>query len=282
MSVVTQALLVLRPKQWTKNFLMFVAPFAAGVNIASDFLLLAIGFATFSIASSIGYVVNDLNDIEIDRVHPTKVKRPFASGILSIRSGYLLLILLSLMLLSITFLLPSEFNLILCVYLINTFVYTKFIKIIPVVELFAVAFGFILRMISGALLLDLAISEWFLLVGGFGALYVVCAKRLAEFKMRETRVVRQVVSQYTEEFLHSSITASVSVSSMAYCLWAFNHESHSIWFQLSVIPFVIALFRYRWLSESTVVEIPEDVILGDKTLVILAFGLLTTLMIAIY
>jgi decaprenyl-phosphate phosphoribosyltransferase len=137
-------------------------------------------------------------------------------------------------------------------------------------------------MISGALLLDLAISEWFLLVGGFGALYVVCAKRLAEFKMRETRVVRQVVSQYTEEFLHSSITASVSVSSMAYCLWAFNHESHSIWFQLSVIPFVIALFRYRWLSESTVVEIPEDVILGDKTLVILAFGLLTTLMIAIY
>ena len=272
----------LRPKQWVKNLLLFVAPFAAGARINSEYLTLLLGFFAFSIASSIGYIINDINDVEIDRMHPKKRSRPFASGALEIKSGFLLIISLLPFLIFAILKLPNAFNLVLFLYMLNTLLYTKFLKRIAVVEMFSVAFGFVLRLIAGALVMGLGISEWFLIVGGFGALFIVSSKRLAELKQIDTREVRKVVREYSAEFLTSSTSISVAVTLTAYCFWAFNQTLDPFWFQISVIPFVMGLFRYQWLSERLIVETPEDAILSDKPLMSLSLSLVLVLGIGIY
>ena len=281
-TILKSSISALRPKQWVKNLLLFVAPFAAGTQINSDFLLLLLGVLAFSIASSIGYIINDINDIEIDRIHPKKSSRPIASGTLEIKSGYLLIISLLLVLPFAVLNLPNAFKLVLLIYMLNTLIYTKFLKRIAVVELFSVAFGFVLRLIAGALVMGLEISEWFLIVGGFGALFIVSSKRLAELRQIDTREVRKVVREYSAEFLTSSTSISIAVSLTAYCLWAFNQTLDPFWYQISVIPFVMGFFRYQWLSERLIVETPEDAILSDKPLISLFLSLVLVLGIGIY
>jgi decaprenyl-phosphate phosphoribosyltransferase len=272
----------LRPKQWTKNFLLFVAPFAASVQFSSDLWYLFLGFLAFCAASSIGYVWNDLNDISIDRLHPKKSLRPFAAGVLSFRTGIKLIVVLTVLLFLLVLNLRPEFMVVVMIYLFNTFLYTTFFKTIPVIEMFSVAFGFILRLISGALVMGLEISEWFLIVGGFGALFVVSAKRLAEFKQAESRPVRKVINEYTSEFLYSITSISVAVSVTAYCIWAFTQERNPFWYQISVLPFVMGFFRYRWISEKINVEVPEDAILKDRSLLSLSACLILSLTVAIF
>ncbi len=274
--------LALRPKQWVKNLLLFVAPFAAGGTTTREVIFSIIGFWAFSIASSIGYILNDLSDIENDRNHPKKKSRPFASGILSVRLGFLIVGVLLLVLLAFLSQLPHLFTLVVIIYILNTLIYTRFLKHLPVLEMFAVAFGFVLRLIAGAVVVDLAISEWFLLVGGFGALFVVAEKRLAEKKQAGSQDVRQVVKVYTPEFLYSSTAISVAVCVTSYCFWAFRQSINPFWFQMSVIPFVMALFQYRWISERDGIEAPEDAILRNVPLLILAFLCVITLTLGIY
>jgi decaprenyl-phosphate phosphoribosyltransferase len=281
-STLRASVLSLRPKQWVKNLLLFVAPFAAGGTTTREVFFSIIGFWAFSMASSIGYILNDLNDIENDRNHPKKKSRPFASGILSVQLGFLIVGILLLVLLAFLSQLPHLFTLVVIVYILNTLIYTRFLKHLPVLEMFAVAFGFVLRLIAGAVVVDLAISEWFLLVGGFGALFVVAEKRLAEKKQAGSRDVRQVVKVYTPEFLYSSTAISVAVCVTSYCFWAFRQSINPFWFQMSVIPFVMALFQYRWMSERDGIEAPEDAILRDVPLLILAFLCVITLTLGIY
>ena len=271
----------LRPKQWTKNLLLFVAPFAAD-DWGENFLHSALGFLSFCLAASVGYILNDINDLEHDKRHPKKRFRPFASGALSVRSGASLsifcLIILGFLLLN----LPSKFNFILIFYMLNTFLYTKFIKNIPVIELFSVTFGFILRLVAGGLVIEVPISKWFLIVGGFGALFLVSSKRLAERRLYNSDNTRKVIDKYSLEFLHSSTSISGAVAVIGYCLWAFGQPIQRFWFELSVIPLVMGLFRYNWMAQGEVVEAPEDAIWGDATLRVLGAGLLLTLTVAIY
>jgi decaprenyl-phosphate phosphoribosyltransferase len=227
-------------------------------------------------------VWNDLNDIAIDKLHPKKSLRPFAAGVLSFRTGIKLIVVLTAFLLLLVLNLQPEFVVVVTIYLFNTFLYTIFFKTIPVIEMFSVAFGFILRLISGALVMGLEISEWFLIVGGFGALFVVSVKRLAEFKQADSRPVRKVINDYTSEFLYSIISVSVAVSVTTYCIWAFTQERNPFWYQISVLPFVMGFFRYRWMSEKTIVEVPEDAILKDRSLLSLSACLILSLTIAIF
>jgi decaprenyl-phosphate phosphoribosyltransferase len=272
----------LRPKQWIKNFLLFVAPFTAGFEITSQFNLVILGFFCFCAAASLGYVINDLSDIEIDRLHPIKTQRPFASGALSVFSGWVIIFLLCCFLLLCVIHLPGKFSAVLCVYILNTILYTKFLKYIPVLEMFTVAFGFILRLIAGAVVIDLEASAWLLIVGGFGSLFIVGAKRLAEFNQKDFREVRLVLKEYTSDFLESVITFSMAICTTGYALWAFSDLNNLFLYQLSLIPFTMVLFRYKWLSEVSNVEAPEDVFFRDRTLLMTGLLLFTLLSFAIY
>ncbi len=281
-SKLSDGIKALRPKQWLKNVLLFVAPFSAGLNSNFDLLKINLGFFAFCLASSIGYIANDLNDLDIDRKHPIKKERPFASGKLSIEFAVFLISMLAVALVFILVLLPKLFGIIVCVYLVNTFIYSKFFKNVPVLEMFLVAFGFVLRLVAGALVLELYISEWFLIVGGFGALFIVCNKRLAELREKENRIVRRVLDEYSFEFLRSSANVCLAVCISSYCLWAFNQSTGEIWYQISVIPFVLAFYRFMWMAEKRSVEAPEDAIVGDGYLRIISIFLIAFLVIAIY
>ncbi len=272
----------LRPKQWTKNVLVLVAPFAAGVNTFSQLRISVFAFVAFSAASSIGYLVNDLNDIEIDRGHPKKGKRPFASGALSPRFGYLMIGLLLVFLVLLLLAFTPKFALVVYLYLFNSVLYTKFFKSYPVLEMFLVAVGFVLRLIAGALALNLALSEWFLIVGGFGALYIVSIKRLAELKQENLREVRKVINSYSSDFLNFVAYSSSSVTLTSYCLWAFDQVSKPFWYQISVLPFMIALFRFGWISDRKSIEVPEDTILHDRPMLFSSTVLIATLSIAVF
>jgi decaprenyl-phosphate phosphoribosyltransferase len=272
----------LRPKQWAKNILLFVAPFAAGVDSMSAWFTVFLGFAGFCVASSIGYVLNDMKDMAIDREHPRKRNRPFASGDLSSKFGFTLVLVLASSLPFLLHSLPKMFTWIVVVYIINTALYTILLKQVPVIEMFFVAFGFVLRLIAGALVLNLAISEWFLIIGGFGALFVVCTKRLAELKQNKEQIVRKVVNDYSYDFLNSSSNICVAVCIASYCFWAFDQNSGSIWYQISIVPFVMGLYRFIWMTEKTIIDAPEDALLSDLYIILNALAIVFFLSIAIY
>jgi len=273
----------LRPKQWVKNLLLLIAPFfSAGIELGSNLGLLFLGLISFSIASSFGYIINDFTDLQIDRKHPVKKLRPLASGAISFRAGYVLLGYLAVLLFVFFLVLPIKFVCILIVYLLNTYLYTRYVKLIPVLELFSVSLGFVLRLIAGGLLLGLPISEWFVIVGGFGATFIVASKRLAEKRESDTREVRKVLDRYSSEFLNSVATTSLSVCLTAYCFWAFSHQFNEIWYQTTIVPFTVGLFRYRWLSEGSIVEAPEDAFLHDKWLLLSTCLIAFALSIAVY
>jgi decaprenyl-phosphate phosphoribosyltransferase len=275
-------LLALRPKQYSKNVLLFAAPFAAGTTNGNSLNVVFWGFSAYSLASSIGYVINDMNDVELDLQHPIKKYRPFASGKLSSLYGYLIVIILSILLLAILTFLSLKFTLVLIIYMLITLLYTKLAKNLPVVEIFIVASGFVLRLIAGAVLLDIHISEWFLIVGGFGAVYIVSIKRIVEKRLQSNHEVRSVVKEYKKDFLESIAVASQSVCVTSFCFWAFTQTANPFWFQLSIIPFVISLFRYRWSADRNNSDAPEDLILNDKVFLALVFTTMLLLSIGIY
>lgn len=270
-----------RVKQWPKNFLVVIAPFAAGRSFL-DFSDTFLAFLSFCFASSIGYIFNDLRDIEKDRAHPIKSSRPFASGRFSTKSGGLIASSLFFFLFICLSQLNLKFILILFLYMTITNAYTFYFKRIPVVELFMVASGFVLRLIAGAVVSDLYLSEWFLIVGGFSALFIVFTKRNSELKNSNGKNLRTVLDVYDPKFLESGISVSLSVSIASYCLWAFSQADNQIFYQLSIVPWVIALFRYSWVSSRDSVEAPEDALFKDLTLIILGITCSTLLMIAIY
>ena len=266
MQTLQSSIKALRPKQWAKNLLLVVAPFSAGIHTAQDFVIISVAILSFSLTASAGYVINDLLDIDYDKRHPLKSKRPFASGALDITNAAIILFSLFLSLLLLLRYLPRDFGYLLLLYFSLTCLYTLFLKNIPVIELFLVASGFVLRLIAGAISLDLRISEWFLIVGGAGALFITASKRLSELTYSNPGIIRRVVENYSREFLTLVISSSLSICIVAYSLWAFFQSNDQIWFQCSVIPFALTVFRYLYISEQEGADSPEEIILSDKVL----------------
>ena len=255
---------LLRPHQWLKNSLLLLAPFFAGEFLYLDSLAqLLFGFISFSLASSLGYVLNDWRDREIDSLHPKKKNRPIASGDVTGVQAIIVSIALILGILLLSQLLPCNFNLILLFYLTITFSYSALIKHIPVIELIWITLGFILRPLAGAAIFDISVSKWFMLVIGFGSLFIVSCKRIAEFNARDTRQVRKVLSTYSIDFLNSIMTASISVVLISYSLWVFEIGDDRFVGELSILPLVCILFRFVWNLKNGDAEVPESQLLKD-------------------
>ncbi|MCU1594667.1 MAG: hypothetical protein JWO12_2059 [Frankiales bacterium] len=270
----TPLLRLLRPKQWAKNVLVLAAPGAADVLLDGDVLgRVAVCLVAFCALSSAVYVVNDALDVEADRVHPTKRLRPIASGEVSIRAASAVAAVLIVASLGAAAALGTKVLVVFVIYAINSLVYSAFLKREATVELVAVAAGFVLRAIAGAVAADVPVSDWFLIVTSFGALFVVAGKRHGEIAGLEGLVGTRVALQaYTVEYLRGIWLISAGVATTAYCLWAFEQgrvAEHPITYQLSVLPFVMALLRYALLLEHGRGGEPEDVILHDRQLQLL-------------
>ncbi len=275
--VLSDVLASMRPRQWAKNALVFVAPAAAGVLAHRNDLLHTLGaFGIFCATASGVYLVNDVIDAGADRNHPVKRHRPIARGALSprlavpIASG-----LIGGALAASWFVARRDLVVLMAVYLVISFAYTLRLKREPVIELAAVASGFLLRAVAGGVATHIPLSSWFVAVASFGALFVVVGKRLGEYlRLGETAGQhRHVLEVYTASFLRSALTLTASVTVTAYCLWAFekagllSHAAHHyVWIQLSVVPIILGVLHMLRLVDAGLVDAPEDLVFHDHLL----------------
>ena len=271
----------MRPRQWLKNVLVFAAPLAAGSLLEPDVLLPSIiAFAAFCLISSATYLVNDVRDVESDRAHPTKRARPIAAGHLSPGSALVAAAVLAIVALGLALSVNVGLFGVLLAYAVFTLSYSLFLKHEPVVELALLSMGFLLRAIAGGVAAELPISRWFLIVAGFGSLFMAAGKRFSELE-HATRDVngaaehtRRSLAGYTPAYLRFVWGTAAAVTITAYCLWAFEvglAESTFPWAEWSVLPFVLAILRYAADVDRGEAEAPEDVVLKDRAL--LAMGI---------
>jgi decaprenyl-phosphate phosphoribosyltransferase len=272
-----------RPKQWTKNVLVFAAPAAAGVLDQRDALLKTlVAFIGFCLAASGTYFLNDAKDAEVDRLHPTKRLRPIAAGDLDARTARIIAVVL--ILLSVAVTAPiNDFKLtgVIAGYVLVTISYTQWLKYEPVIDLAAVASGFVFRAIAGGVATNVTLSDWFLIVAGAGSLFIVTGKRHAELVElgSDSSEHRRTLGAYSTAFLGYVRAVSSGVMITAYCLWAFENAAHTgddTWFRLSIVPLVIAVLRYALVVDQGGGGAPEEVVLSDRTLQIVGVIWLVT------
>lgn len=272
-----------RPKQWAKNLLVFAAPVAAGKIFHGNTLInTVLAFLAFCFISSVGYIVNDIRDLEQDRRNPKKSRRPLASGKITKVQALYVLALCVILGGFVSIALTSSFQIVILLYLLTTLSYSFGLKHQPVVELLVVAFGFVLRAIAGGAATNTPISRWFLVVTSFGSLVVVVAKRLAESESLADADVRPVIREYPLSFLRFVLSVSAAVTLTGYSLWAFSLPEARHYGQMSLLPLCLGLFRYVWLVEKGHGEVPEDLLLHDFVLLLSGFATAVLLLLSMY
>jgi decaprenyl-phosphate phosphoribosyltransferase len=265
-----------RPKQWSKNVLVFAAPGANGsLGQGTALAHTLIAFACFSLAASGTYFLNDAADVESDRLHPTKRNRPVAAGVVPIGLARVIGVALVVLGVGLSFAARWELAVTVAGYVAITTLYSTVLKQVAVVDIVAVAAGFVLRAVAGVTATGVPISDWFLIVASFGSLFMVAGKRRAErLEIGDDAVaVRATLGVYSDAFLAYVLTVSSGTVFVAYSIWAFEkaHGTHlSVpWYQLSIVPFVVGVLRYALLVDQGKGSAPEELVLADRTLQII-------------
>jgi decaprenyl-phosphate phosphoribosyltransferase len=283
----------MRPSQWVKNLLIVVAPAAAGTLTHGAILSqTAIAFVAFCAVSSAVYLLNDVQDRDADRRHPTKRFRAIASGRLSTTAA----VGAALVLLALGFLCallighPGELLIVLALYGTITLAYVYWIKNVAIIELGAVASGFFLRAYAGAAASHIPVSTWFLVVISFGALFLVVGKRSSELKTHGDIETRRVLEEYTAKFLESILTMCATIVVAGYCLWAFdgsstglsaNHDA-TLPIRLSVVPVVFAVLFIMRSADAGHGAAPEDLLLHNRTIQVLVAIWVVLMIFSVY
>ncbi|NND75541.1 MAG: decaprenyl-phosphate phosphoribosyltransferase [Ilumatobacter sp.] len=262
-----------RPKQWLKNVLVFAAPGAAGVlDEGRELGLTLIAFVAFCLASTSVYFWNDLLDVEADRKHPVKRTRPIAAGEVSIATGRNFSIVIAAASLGVAALTGRwQTVAVVGVYLAVNLAYNLGLKHVPVLDLVAVASGFVLRAGAGAVAVDVPMSRWFVLCTTFGSLFIVVGKRYAELnQLGAAAGTRATLDTYSVGYLRMLLSISCGSALLSYCVWAFETSAVSTadfpFYELSIVPMLVALFRYLLVLERGGGAAPEDVFASDRVL----------------
>jgi 4-hydroxybenzoate polyprenyltransferase len=285
----------LRPRQWTKNLLLFAGLLFSQQFNHADYVLRAFaGFAAFSLIAGSIYIINDLRDLAGDRVHPKKRRRPLASGRLSpglARAAILPLLIAGA---GLSIWLGPGFALAAGVYLALNLSYTYWLKQQVLIDVFVVALGFVLRAIAGVQLLlpvspGTALSPWLLVCTFFGALFLGLAKRRREIANagEGAAVQRAVLHRYSPQALDSMLTATAAASIMGYALytiWPGTVEKFGSEALMYTVPFVAyGIFRYLhlvYVSEHT--EDPSYVLLHDRPIGVCVVLYLVAVVVILY
>lgn len=263
-----------RPRQWVKNVLVVAAPAAAGVlDDASVWADMLVALVSFVFASAGTYLLNDVADREADASHPAKRHRPVAAEVVPVRVAVGVGVALA----GLALAAPIAAGLplvavVIAVYLAMTVAYSLGLKQIALLELVLVAAGFVLRPVAGAVAVDVPVSRWFLIVVSAAALHLVATKRFVELRDRSDDY-RAVLADYELDMLAEVRYASVAVALAGYLLWAFERSAELTgvpFFELSAVPFALAMFRYTSAVHGGAGEFPEEIVLRDRH--ILAYG----------
>jgi 4-hydroxybenzoate polyprenyltransferase len=267
-------LLALRPRQWTKNGLIFVA-LAFTLNLQEVMLVgkAVQAFVCFCALSSAGYLLNDVMDVEADRQHPTKRLRPIAAGSVPIGLALGLGLVLAVVGLVGTFTINLALGGLAVAYVALTALYSVSLKHIVLVDIFGLAAGFVLRAAAGAVAIDVPISPWLYIATMLGSLLIALGKRRAELEVLgvEASGHRRNLDAYSLEFIDQLILIVSSAALMTYALYTFSAENlprnHSMMLTIPVV--LYGLFRYLFLvHEGSAGGSPEDLLFRDRPLLV--------------
>ena len=263
----------MRPRQWTKNGFVFVALFFDGKLLRLESLLPTIGaFLLLCLMSSAVYIMNDLADIESDRQHPEKNKRPLPAGTLNPQFALAAAILFALGSLAAGLLLNLYFGLVLLGYLLSQIAYSFWLKHVVLLDISIVTAGFVLRIAAGVTVIDVQrFSPWLYLFGGFLALFMVLGKRRHELVLlgSEAGNHRAILKEYNLDLIDRLLGIVTTSAVVSYSLYTFLAEglpeNHLM---MLTIPFVLyGIFRYLYLIHVQAMGgAPEEILLRDRSL----------------
>ena len=284
-------LLALRSKQWTKNLIVFAAPLFAFDIRLSSLLAVFLAFALFCCTSSSFYLINDLLDVESDRRHPVKCKRPIAAGLVSIPEAIAMAIILLATALIVGWWKSPGLGVAILGYALLQVAYNLLLKHKVIVDVVAIAVGFILRALGGAAATGVVLSNWFLLCTAMLALFLGIEKRKAELRLSEVRgkkASRKVLLRYSRALLIRMESVVTNGTILTYALWSSGpavNGASTPWMLLT-LPFVLyGVFRYQLLSDPSEIarrnpgveqggktERPEEMLVKDKPLLLTVLG----------
>ena len=273
---------LIRVKHWIKNCLIFLPLiFSREIN-QTNIILTILGFISFSLASSIIYIINDIRDKEKYKNHPTKKNRPIAAGTISIPSALTIAGLFLIITIAILIYL-STYNHFISIYIISyillNIMYSFGLKNIPLLDVFILALGFLIRVLYGGALINVEVSTWLFLTVLSISFYLGLGKRRNELMAQETigNNTRSVLKYYNKEFLDKNMYMCLSLAIVFYALWTVESSvimngNLLIW---TVPIIIIILMKYSMNIESDSFGDPVDVIIEDKILLglIMIYGI---------
>ncbi len=271
MQIVVAIIQLLRTHQWLKNLMLFFPPFLGGALLTQGVVLKgAIPFVAFSLASSAGYLINDLMDRETDLNHPRKSSRPLASGKVSVKTAKILAVMLTVSAVVIGIFVSKTFLMLVLAYLAVSIAYSCCLKNIPVVDLFCIATGFLFRLMAGGAVFGIRVSEWLFLSVLLLSLFLSAGKRLSEKQLLADTAGghRKVLAHYPEGFLEGVLFMTGSAVLVTYTMYTLSHRT-----LLYTVPLCcFGLLRYILRVKAGLSGDPTESLLRDPWLLVVGAG----------
>ncbi|KUG25521.1 ubia prenyltransferase [hydrocarbon metagenome] len=266
---------LLRISHWIKNLFVFV-PILFSKHLFEwiYFSEVLLAFITFSLTASMVYVFNDLMDIEFDRQHPVKKYRPIANGSIKPLQAKVILVILYVIIISFLTQLNWEFTYALAGYILINFLYTVKLKDIIIVDLFCIASGFMLRVLAGAFVVDIYVSNWLILTTIFLALFLAVMKRRSELVAYDgNNSTRIVLKDYSEKFIDQISAIAAGGLIICYALYSVSERTAeqfgTDFFVFTTLFVVFGIFRYMFLViKKSKGENPTEIMLTDFPMII--------------
>ena len=269
-------MLLIRPHQWLKNLMLFFPPFLGGVLFSQSLIKQGLlPFAAFCAASSATYIFNDIRDMEKDRAHPTKCHRPMATGDLNVETALVTAILFLLFSVYSAWMISTSFLIFLSIYLLLSFLYSCCLKNVPILDIFCVASGFIIRLEAGGEAFRVTISPWLFLTVFLLALFLSTGKRICEQQLlgEDAGSHRKTLALYPKGFLESSLFMFGGSVLVTYTVYVVQRP----WLVYTVPLCCFGLMRYAFRIRSGRSGDPTESLLRDPWL--FSVGILWVLMI---
>ena len=273
---------LLRPKHSVKNLLIFL-PLIFGLKdlTLKDFRTSILGFIVFCLVASSIYIINDYKDIEKDRLHPVKKKRPLASGAVTKKEAWITFSVLLLVAIAISFTFPLVSIGLIAGYFVLNLGYSLGLKNIPILDVVTLTSGFMIRLFLGSSLSGIAVSPLLYLVVMSGAFYLGISKRYNEI-IKTGNQTRSVLKKYNVEYLKSIMNIFLVLIIVFYTEWCSNaYPGHRDLFLASVPMLIILIISYIYVAEKDKYGDPADVIMKNKPLMLIGLLFIMYLMVII-
>ena len=279
---------LMRVHHYIKNFLVFAALICSGQLFQFDKLFSGLtGFLAFCMVSSVVYIINDIRDRDKDRKHPTKCKRPIAAGTVSVKGACILaavLLAIAIVCNCITFHIVSTS--LLALYLVLNLAYSFGLKNIPIVDITILVSGFLIRILYGAVITQITISNWLYLTVIAISFYFALGKRRNELKHISSGETRQVLKAYPVSFLDKSMSMCLTLANTFYALWSMDEKTIATYnsnYLIFTVPIVLLItMKYSMAVEGESDGDPVEVLLHDKILLTLCVLYVTVMFMILY